>query len=133
MKENQENAERMLPEAELCVMQVLWDGGRAMGAGEIAKALAEEKGWKKATVHVILTRLCERGYLAADRSGYVHKFCPLISEEAYRAVESKSFLWRLRGTSVKHFIASMIESEPLTDGDLVELEEILKRKRGQHG
>ncbi len=133
MKETFDKTEKTLPEAELCVMQVLWSAEREMGAGEIAKALETEKGWKKATVHVILTRLCERGYLDADRSGYVHKFWPLVSEAEYNAVESRSFLRRLRGMSAKHFIASMIESEELSDGDLVELEEILKRKRGRDG
>ncbi len=127
--------DRILPETELCVMDVIWknESGGGIGAGEITKELADSKGWKKATIHVILTRLVEKGYLTVDKSGYTHLYFPLISEDEYRTFESKQFVRRIKGargskSALKNFIASMIDSDDLTDEDIEELSCILKKR-----
>ncbi len=128
---NPKNLEKILPDAELDIMRVIWHSERALCASEITHTLnnADGRDWKTATAHVLINRLEERGYISADKSGYVHRYTALVTEEEYRAIESKSFLKRICGGSVKRMIASLIDADSITDEDIDELTDILDGKR----
>lgn len=128
---NPNNETKILPDAELDVMRVIWHSERALCASEITSALnkADGRNWKTATTHVLLGRLCDRGYLSTDKSEYVHRYTALVTEEEYRKIESKSFLKRICGGSVKHMIASLIDADSISDEDIDELSDILNGKR----
>ena len=78
-----------LPEAELEVMLTLWHNTPPLTVSEITKLLEPAHSWKTATVHVLLERLGERGFVACDKSGFKHLFTPIITEEEYRRGEEK--------------------------------------------
>ena len=119
-----------LPEAELEVMLTLWHNTPPLTVSEITKLLAESHSWKTATVHVLLERLGERGFVACDKSGFKHLFTPIITEEEYRRGEEKTFLKRFFGGSAKNMIASLLNADGLTDEDLEELSAMLKQRKG---
>ncbi len=125
--------EKMLPDAELDIMHIIWHSEKALCASEITNTLNQtnQRQWKTATTHVLLGRLCERGFLKADKSGYVHRYTPLVSEDEYRRIESRSFLSRMFGGSFKQMIASFIENDAVTDEDIDELSELLNGQRGR--
>lgn len=125
------NEDKILPDAELDVMHVIWHSEHSLCAREITSTLnkADGRNWKTATTHVLLGRLCDRGYLSTDKSEYVHRYTALVTEEEYRKIESKSFLRRICGGSVKHMIASLIDADSISDEDIDELSEILNGKR----
>ena len=54
-----------LSDAEIAIMRVLWEKGSPMRASEIVKSLSETHSWKTQTAHVLLSRLCAKGYVAA--------------------------------------------------------------------
>lgn len=120
-----------LPESELEVMLVLWHSGESMTAGEITKALDNTHQWKTATVHVLLDRLGERGFVTCDKSGYKHLYTPQIDEEEYRSGEQNTLIQRFFGGSAKNMIASLLWNDNLTDDDLKELEEMVKKRKGE--
>ncbi len=120
-----------LPDAELEIMLTLWKEGRAMTAGEIAKCSAEARGWKSATVHVLLDRLAEKGFVTCDKSSFKHLFSPLISEEDYRQGETKTLLSRFFDGSAKQMIASFIDADSLTDDDLDELTAMINERKAK--
>jgi len=119
-----------LPEAELEVMLTLWHNTPPLTVSEITKLLADAHSWKTATVHVLLERLGERGFVACDKSGFKHLFTPIITEEEYRRGEEKTFLKRFFGGSAKNMIASLLNADGLTDEDLEELSAMLKQRKG---
>ena len=119
-----------IPDAELEVMLVLWHADTPLTAGEITKRLTQFRPWKTATVHVLLARLEERGFVACDKSEYKHRFSPLIPEEAYRRGEETTLMHRFFGGSAKKMIASLLDADGLSEGDLEELSALLKRKKG---
>ena len=118
-----------LPESELEIMLILWREGRAMTAGEITKSSAESKGWKSATVHVLLDRLAEKGFVSCDKSSFKHLYSPLISEEVYRKGETSTLLSRFFGGSAKQMIASFITADSLSDEDLDELSAMINERK----
>lgn len=123
------NESRALPDAELDIMRVIWSADSPLCASDIVKGLSGLRQWTTATVHVLLGRLCERGYLECDKSGYVHRYAALVTGEEYRKIESDSFLRRIAGGSARDMVASLIESVPLSDSDIDELTAILNQKR----
>lgn len=120
-----------LPDAELDIMIVLWNSTAPMRAGDIVKKLSETRSWKTQTAHVLLNRLCDKGFISADKDDYYHRFSPIITEEEYKASESDSLLKRIFGGSVKTMLASLIDTDKVTDDDILELTEMLEKKRAE--
>ena len=120
-----------IPDAELEVMLVLWHSSSPLSVGEITNTLTESRPWKSGTVHVLLARLEERGFVACDKSEYKHRFSPIVSEEDYRKGEEKTLMHRFFGGSAKRMIASLLDADGLSDKDLEELTALLKRKKGE--
>ncbi|MBR4933813.1 MAG: BlaI/MecI/CopY family transcriptional regulator [Clostridia bacterium] len=118
-----------LPEAELEIMLTLWREGRAMSAGEITKSAA--KGWKSATVHVLLDRLAEKGFVSCDKSSFKHLYSPIVSEENYRGGETSTLLSRFFEGSAKKMIASFISADSLSDEDLDELTAMINERKAK--
>ena len=119
-----------LPGSELEIMLTLWHNETPLTVGEITKILADAHGWKTATVHVLLDRLEERGFVSCDRSGFRHLFDPIITEEEYRRGEERTMIKRFFGGSAKNMIASLLNADGLTDEDLEELSAILQERKG---
>lgn len=122
------NIER-LPEAELEVMLTLWHNNPPLTVGEITRLLSASHCWKTATVHVLLERLGERGFVSCDKSGYKHLFKPIITETDYRRGEERTMMQRFFGGSAKNMIASMLDADGLSNADLEELSALLNTKK----
>ena len=120
-----------IPDAELEVMLVLWHSHSPLTVGEITNTLTESRPWKSGTVHVLLARLEERGFVACDKSEYKHRFSPIISEKVYRKGEESTMLNRFFGGSAKKMIASLLDTDGLSDKDLEEISALVKRKKGE--
>ena len=116
-----------LPEAELDIMKVLWGENIPLKASEIVKKLCPKYSWKVPTAHVILSGLTEKGFVGVDKSSYSHKFFHLVTENEYFAGESAALV-KKAGRSLPVLFASLIDSEDVTDEELLELSEMLDKK-----
>ena len=124
---NTQNMER-LPDAELDVMRVLWHNPSPMCASQVAKSLSDKRTWKTQTAAVLLNRLCDKDMLVSERVGNTNYFKPLVSEHEYVNAESKSVVSRLCGGSIKTLVASLINSDGITENDIAELSQMLHDK-----
>lgn len=116
-----------LSDAELDIMRVLWESECPLKASEITKALSPKHSWKVPTVHVMVSRLTDKGFIAADKSSYSHYFSPAVSEKEYLASESKQLLSKAQG-KLPVMIAALLDSAKVTDTELSELSSILDAK-----
>ena len=62
-------ASRRISEAELSVMETLWDTGTPMTAKDLQIILKERRGWERTTVRSLLTRLQEKGSVGFQGGG----------------------------------------------------------------
>lgn len=116
-----------LPDAELEVMQALWDQkAYPVSSAEIMEGVAG-KGWQPATLLKFLSRLEERGFVEREKEGRTNWYRPLVSKQDYLAVESRSFLERLHGGSLPSLVAALVSSRAIGEADIAELEDILHR------
>ena len=103
---------RRLPDAELTVMQAVWDCGAPATRAEIEARLPPERHMAATTLLTLLSRLAERGFVRADKAG--------------RGAQSRSFLDKLCGGSLSVFAAALCDSG-LSREELDELRALLER------
>ncbi len=117
-----------ITEAEHAVMEVLWDRPRQTAA-DVCEEVCTARGWSLATVKTLLSRLVQKGALAAEPDGRRFLYTPTIAREAYVGGESRRLVDRLFGGSAASLVAHLAETEALTEDDLAEIEALLKELR----
>lgn len=117
------NTSKHLPEAELEIMQAIWSLEAPVTAAAVQQNTARE--WKATSVLTFLSRLCDRGFLSCRKEGRQNYYTPLVSRESYLQRESRSFVQRLCGGSVKNLVASLSDAGALTEQDIDELRAFL--------
>lgn len=118
-----------ISESEQLVMKVIWKEG-PVASRRIIEVLSEQTTWKPKTVSTLLNRLLKKRAIAYDGSGRKYRYYPLIEEAEFVKTESRSFLKRVFGGSVKPLLASMAENSDLTLKDIEELKGIVEKKGG---
>lgn len=76
-------ASRRISEAELSVMETLWDTGTPMTAKDLQIILKERRGWERTTVRSLLTRLQEKGSVQVLKDTDVATYAPSFTKEEY--------------------------------------------------
>ncbi len=123
---------KRLPDSELEVMKALWASGPDTSRAQLEEALAP-LGLASNTVNTYLTRLQEKGFVTARRDGKLNRYTPLVSQEDYRAFDSRSILTKLYDSSPRNFVAALAKGG-LTDKDVAELRSLLDELGGgNHG
>jgi len=113
-------------------MQIIWDN-KEVGttAVYIAERLKGKKDWAVTTILNFLMRLVNRGFLTVHKEGKTNIYTFLISEEEYLEFESKSFLDKLHGNSLKSLVASLYRGKAISQSDLEELRKYIDEKAGE--
>lgn len=114
---------KRLPDAELEVMQAVWSLEPPVTAAQVQQNVPSD--WKATSVLTFLSRLCDRGFLSCEKEGRQNLYMPLVTREAYLQRESRSFVERVCGGSVKNLVASLSDAGALTENDLDELRAFL--------
>ena len=116
---------RRLPDAELEVMQALWDCGGPATRAQIAARLEGIHPMAQTTLLTVLSRLGEKGFLSIGKEGRSARYTPLVSRQAYLAQQSGRFFRKLCGGSLSTFATALCHSG-LTKEELKELRKLLK-------
>ena len=117
---------RRLPDAELEVMQAIWDCTPPVARADIDQHLRDTHPMAQTTLLTVLTRLSEKGFIAIEKAGRSARYRPLIARQDYIAQQSRRFLSKLCGGSLSTFAAALCDSG-LSREELEELRALLKR------
>lgn len=118
-----------LPDAELAVMQAIWQKQEPSTRPELDAILEPQHGWGPTTVLNLLARLEARGFVAKERCGRGYLYRALVSRDDYLARESQGVLQRMFGGSVKQFVAALNGGHALSKEDVEELSDYLEQLR----
>lgn len=127
MAETPDSGER-ITEAEQAVMEALWQRA-PLTAGEVANAVAAQRGWTLATVKTLLSRLVAKQAVATQPDGKRFLYSPQVARTDYAAGESRRLVDRLFGGSAAGLFAHLAEAEALSEADLSEIERLLRELR----
>jgi predicted transcriptional regulator len=111
---------RTLTDAELRIMEVLWDKGSATVA-EVADALAGKDGSAYTTILTMMGILRVKGYLSCRKRGRAHVFTPRVDREDAARKAVRQLLARFFAGSPGELVLSFLRDEDLSPGELDEL------------
>lgn len=115
-----------LPETELLVMQIIWKNGKSANSDIIVGEFNKQKSWERSAVLTLLKRLEGKDFVTSGKEGKRNVYTPAVSEKEYLEFESKSFLEKVCGNSVKKLIASLYQGNNLSKEDLEELKQFIE-------
>lgn len=119
---------KKIPETELEIMQVIWSNETPITTTEIKKQLEEKRPWSQGALQSLLTRLVDREFLKASMQGKSKAFEPLVNEKDYIAVESRSFISKLRGRStITDLVTTLYDTNEISNKDIEELDAFIEK------
>ena len=120
-----------LANAELAVMNLLWQNDR-LTARQIREQLyADATKAQHGTVQKLLQRLEDKGYVKRDRSLPVHLFSAAISRQTYAGRQLESLATKLTGGSFAPLITHLVGEKKISRREIDRIRAILDGKKGE--
>ncbi|MDE7268834.1 MAG: BlaI/MecI/CopY family transcriptional regulator [Lachnospiraceae bacterium] len=116
---------KKLGEAELEIMQVIWDSENPVTSNYILNELQGRRKWQLSTLMTSLARLADKGFVSCDRSTGSNLYTSIISENEYKTGASKHFLEKVYNNSIQNMIATLYSNKAIKDSDVEELRNFL--------
>ena len=118
-----------LPDAELIVMQTIWEHKTPISGLRVTELLKPIKKWKHQTVSTLLSRLTDKGFLSSEKRGKERFYTPHVVREDYLSQETDRFIKDFHKNSLTGLMRALISAGDVTDDDLNELTVWLKNQR----
>ncbi len=112
-----------ITDAEYEVMRLLWDADGSMTVSGVCERLSGRE-WTPSTVSTLLQRLSKKGIIGFTKHGKTNCYYPIMKRSEYSINETKSFLSKLYGGSVKRMVASLYENEEISEDEVDELKKM---------
>lgn len=114
-----------LANAELAIMELLWDE-EPLTARHIRERLyADTTKAQHGTVQRLLQRLEDKGFVERDRELSVHLFSATISRDEYAGSQLESLTERLTGGSLAPLVTQLVQQKRLSRTEIDRLRRIL--------
>lgn len=112
--------EEKITDAELEIMEVLWEAEGPLTLSRIKAALPEKNG---DTTKTLLRRLCQKEAVGQEKRE-VYYYRPLVGREELGWFRTRRLIDRLYAGSAKAMVAAMVEHDQLGPQDVAELREL---------
>lgn len=116
---------KKLGEAELEIMQVIWDSAGSVTSNYILRQLQGRRKWQLSTLMTSLARLSDKGFVSCDRSTGSNLYTAVVAENEYKTGASRHFLEKLYDNSIQNMIATLYSSKAIKASDVEELRSFL--------
>ncbi|WP_010277591.1 BlaI/MecI/CopY family transcriptional regulator [Paenibacillus senegalensis] len=113
-----------IADSETEILRVLWNAKTEIPYADIRKKLEQTSKWENSTIKTLLRRLCEKGVVHAIKKE-VYYYRSLVSEEEYNEYNTQHLIDRLYAGSTKNLVASLLDSNKLSEEDIKELRSLL--------
>lgn len=113
-----------LTEAELRLMEVLWDRGPST-VGDVLQALPKRLGLAYSTVLTTLRILERKGYLRHKKAGRAFVYAPRVDRGAARRSTIRYLVSRFFDGSHGSLVMNVLENEELTPEELARLRRMI--------
>lgn len=119
-----------LTDAEMSVMEVLWDRDAGATVREIVLAVyGRHEHSLHGGVKSFLDRLIEKGYVQADKSEFAHRFRAVRTRQEYVGSQLKRLAESHFGGSLTPMLLSLVEQAKLTKKDRAAIERLIENIR----
>ncbi|MFD1432223.1 CopY/TcrY family copper transport repressor [Lacticaseibacillus yichunensis] len=124
---NDTNTIEEITPAEWEVMRIIWTLGQA-SAHQVIDLLQQKRDWSDSTIKTLLGRLVKKGLLETSKDGRSFIYKPLISETAAMNGTASQLFSHLCAMKRGKTLVELIETLPLSRGDIETLQAALAKK-----
>jgi predicted transcriptional regulator len=118
-------SQQHITEAELTVLNTLWDRG-ASTARTVAEAIYRRCGESEiGAVHSLLKRLESKRLVERDRSSHVHLFSAAVTRETVAGRELEAAAMKLSDGSLAPLVVHLVENRRFTSQEIEALRRLL--------
>ena len=119
-----------ITEAELSVMEVLWNRADGETVREIVLAVyGRHEHSLHGGVKSFLDRLMDKGYAKVDRSGFAHRFFAAVTRQEYVGRQLKRMAESHFDGLLAPMLLSLVEQATLTKKDRAAIERLIENIR----
>lgn len=118
-------SQKRLPDAELAVMQAIWDCTPPVSRACLEVRLEKSHPMAMTTLLTLLSRLVERGFLTVEKHGRGNCYTPIVTRHAYLSSQGSQFFRSLCGGNISLFANALCDSG-LTKEELAQLRQLLE-------
>ncbi len=124
---------KKLPDAEFEIMKTVWQLEPPVTPKMLSESLnnENERKWSLQTIHTLLNRLVERGFLKTRKEGKERLFYAIVGREEYLQFETNSFVKQYHEGSRLSLINTLYPREKLSSEDINELKKWLEEQGGE--
>ena len=115
-----------LSDGEWKLMNLLWEESPRTIA-QMVEAMADDTGWSKATIFIMLGRMEDKGAVAVREGGRSKLYYAAVPKDELAAGETEHFLQKVYNGSIQMMVSSMAGQKALSQEDIDELYEILRK------
>ena len=120
-----DNLASKITDSELEIMKLLWRTKDALPVTVIREQLQKSKGWEPATIKTLISRLVSKGAVRQEKRN-VFYYSPVITEKEYSSWATKDLITRIYNGKARDLIASLVNSDGLSQDDIAELRDMFK-------
>ncbi len=117
-----------LTEAELRIMNVLWEKGSAT-VHEVLQVLPAEPALAYNSVLTIIRILEKKGYVKHVKDKRAHVYTPQVDRKDASRFEVKHLVKRFFGNSDELLVLNILEEKSIDPGELERLRQLLERSK----
>lgn len=114
-------------DAELEILEVLWEAGKALNAAEIRTLLEKNKKWERTTILTLIQRLVKKGMLAQEKRE-VYYYWPNVDRKDYVKEETRNFVNKFFKGKAGNMAAALMSDDSLTKEDIEELRDFFNSR-----
>ena len=122
--------QQQLANAELAVMDLLWQTDRMTARQIREKLYPDETKAQHGTVQRLLQRLEDKGYVERDRSLSVHLFSSSVSRQAYAGGQLELLASKLTAGSFAPLITHLVQQKKISREEINRIRAILDGQIG---
>lgn len=112
-----------LHDAELKVMDVIWNGG-TVSAKDIYRALKEKFGYSRSATYTLIKRCIDKRAIERIEPNFICR--ALVTREQTQAMETRELINKLYGGAADKLVASILGTGDLSEQEIHRLRKIVK-------
>jgi BlaI family penicillinase repressor len=124
------DARAPLSEAQMEVMNVVWDGGEVTVA-EVWRALATRRKVARNTVLTTLTRLEEKGWLRRDEGGHAFRYRAAVPREATLGTMIRRLVDTAFGGSAEGLVLALLHGRGVSKEEAARIRAMIDLAEGK--
>lgn len=113
-------------DAELAILEVLWDRNEATKAELVAELYPKTRDSDRATVQKLLERLEAKGLVVRDRSDRRHRFAAKVTQTELAGRQLEQLTSRLSNGLLSPLLTHLVENRKISARERRELRRILE-------